>query len=176
MCDSLYQRINRIANWRIGIFLFLANLACIAAFKWRHNQLKLEPPDAKSHYSPDELYEFLGGIGESGRQLYAWTQITLDVIYPVVYCLLFAVLLVVLYRWEKFRCVVWLPLLTGIFDLMENFTTAYLAATFGSRRNDGLASLSTIFSTGKWWGVSICLALILIGAVWKFMDWIRRKL
>lgn len=175
MCDSLYQRINRIANWRIGIFLFLANLACIAAFNWRHHQLKLEPPDAKRHYSPDELYAFLGGIGENGRQLYAWTQITLDVIYPVVYCLLFAVLLVVLYRWEKLRCVVWLPLLTGIFDLLENVTTAYLAATFNAGRNDGLASLSPIFSTGKWWGVSICLALILIGAIWKFMDWIRRK-
>ncbi len=175
MCDSLYQRINRIANWRVGIFLFVANLACIAGFNWRHNQLKLEPPDAKSHYSPEELYAFLGGIGESGRRLYAWTQVTLDVIYPVVYCLLFAVLLVVLYRWEKLRCLVLLPLLTGLFDLLENFTTAYLAATFKPERNDVLASVAPIFSTGKWWGVTICLVMILIGVVWKAVGWLRRK-
>lgn len=175
MCDSLYQRINRIANWRIGVFLFLANLACMAAFKWRGDQLKLESPDAKRHYSPDELYAFLDGIGENGRNLYAWTQITLDVIYPVVYCLLFAILLVALYRWEKLRCVVWLPLLTGVFDLLENVTTAYLAATFGAGRNDGLASLSPIFSTGKWWGVSLCLVLIVLGAIWSAVAWFRRK-
>lgn len=159
----------------MGIFLFIANLACIAGFNWRQSQLKLEPPDAKRHYSPDELYAFLEGIGESGRRLYAWTQVTLDVIYPVVYCLLFAVLLVVLWRWEKLRCVVLLPLLTGVFDLLENFTTAYLAATFGAGRNEALAGMSPIFSTGKWWGVSICLGLILIGAIWKAVIWLRRK-
>lgn len=159
----------------MGIFLFVANLACIVGFIWRRGQLKLEPPDAKSRYSPDELYAFLEGIGENGRRLYAWTQVTLDVIYPVVYCLLFAVLLVVLWRWEKLRCLVLLPLLTGVFDLLENFTTAYLAATFSAGRNEVLGGLSPILSTGKWWGVSICLTLILIGAVWKAVRWLRRK-
>lgn len=175
MCDFLYQRINRFASWRIGIFLFLANLVCIVGFNWRRNQLKLESPDAKQTYSPDELYAFLAGIGESGRRLYALTQVTLDVIYPVVYCLLFAVLLVVLYRWEKLRCLVLLPLLTGVFDLLENFTTAYLAATFNSGRNETLAGLAPIFSTGKWWGVTLCLVLSLVGIVWKAVGWLRRK-
>ncbi|MDX2045069.1 MAG: hypothetical protein SF097_27915 [Acidobacteriota bacterium] len=175
MCNSIYQRVNRIATWRIGIFLFVANLACIAGFNWRRNQLKMESPDAKQSYSPDDLYVFLSGIGESGRWLYAWTQVTLDVIYPVVYCLLFAVLLVVLYRGEKLRCLVLLPMLTGIFDLLENFTTAYLAATFKTGRNDALASVAPIFSTGKWWGVTICLVMIPIGVVWKAVGWLRRK-
>ena len=175
MCDSIYQRISGIASWRNGIFLFLANLACMVGFNWRRNQLKLESPDAKQSYSPDDLYAFLEGIGDSGRSLYAWTQITLDVIYPVVYCLLFAVLLVVLYRWEKLRCLVLMPLLTGFFDLLENFTTAYLAATFSSGRNATLAGLAPIFSTGKWWGITLCLVLILIGAILKAVNWLRRR-
>jgi len=176
MCDPLYERIHRIANWRVIVVLFLANLACIAGFNWRHKQLNnLDPPDALSFYTPDQLKVFFSGIGESGRQLYALTQITLDVAYPAVYGLLFATLLVLLFPWARARCIVWLPVITVVFDLLENFTTAYLAWTFNDQSMSVMAKAAPIFSTAKWWGVTLCLAAIGLGVVLKLFSLLRSK-
>lgn len=176
MCNSLYERVRPFAQWRVIVFLILTNFVCMSLFNWRHRQLNnIETPDSMRHYTPEQLTAFFMSIGENGRRLYALTQITLDVAYPAVYGLLFATLLVILFPWAKTRCIVLLPLLSVLFDLLENFTTAYLAWTFDGLRTTNLGRIAPIFSTGKWWGVTLSLAAIALGAVLKLVSLLRSK-
>ena len=44
-------------------------------------------------YSPEDVRKFFEAIGEDGRRLYARTERTLDVAFPIIYGSLFATLL-----------------------------------------------------------------------------------
>ncbi len=176
MCNSLYERVRPFAQWRMIVFLILSNFVCIGLFNWRQRQLNnFETPDSMRHYTPEQLNAFFEGIGEDGRRLYALTQITLDVAYPAVYGLLFATLMVILFQWTRTRCIVLLPLITVSFDLLENLTTAYLAWNFDGRTTSVMTRIAPVFSTGKWWGVTLCLAAIGLGIVLKLLSLLRPK-
>lgn len=175
MCDSLYESVNRITSWWMIALLVVANIACIAGFSWRERSFDIQKsPDAYQRgYTSKQVHDFLQNIGSNGRSLYVKTQLTLDVVYPVVYGLLFAMLLVVFFCWETTRCVVLLPVATVVFDLLENFSTVFLAKTFTEEHVSDFAKVASIFTQAKWGGVYLCGLLIGVGAVLKFVSVIR---
>src|SRR4030095_4212312 len=80
-------------------------------------------------YTPAQVADFLKQIGPAGRSLYAWTQLTLDVVFPVIY-------VVCIWRTRARTAspaigplLIWLPFVVAGFDLVENVLTAYLAWT-----------------------------------------------
>lgn len=101
-------------------------------------------------YNAEEAICWLTAIGPEGRSLYAWTQATLDVVFPFAYGLLFAILVARgLPRKDDESgdfCCVWLlfvPVATVGFDLVEGLLTI-LMATAGP---DGVDSLPVGFAS-----------------------------
>ena len=110
-----------------GIFVL-----CSGGFDWRSKRLGCENRalDARFWYSPEQACVFFNAIGPTGRRIYAMTQVTLDLVFPLTYGTLFALLIVHVYDQSLAGTLVWVPVLAAITDLLENVTTAFLAWQF----------------------------------------------
>jgi hypothetical protein len=117
--------------------LFAGYLLCTVGFSLRARSLGLgnEPPDTHWWYSAEQLQELLARFGEEGRPLYALSECTLDVVFPFVYCSLFAGLLAHVYPRRAARWLLVLPVLALLGDLSENFHFAHLACRFNDFDN-----------------------------------------
>jgi hypothetical protein len=125
----LYRFVARFASWGAVGLLFAAYLLCTVLFGIRQKVLGREHAvlDTLGWYTPEQAYKFLKAIGGSGRNWYAGTQLSLDLVFPACYAGLFAVLIVRLYEEGRARRLLLLPALTAVADWSENALTAYLA-------------------------------------------------
>ena len=83
---ALYQPLYRLATWLVVALLSVAIVVCVQGFIWRQAALGWpnQVLDAHLGYTPIEAQQVLAALGTSGRHLYATTQLTLDVIFPLV--------------------------------------------------------------------------------------------
>lgn len=163
MWDSFYSLLERCATWPVVALLFVLFLLCAQGFEWRRKSLGHQNRglDSRFWYSPDEARDFLGNIGERGRRIYVVTQLTLDIVFPLIYGTLFAALIIHLYARENAKILVLVPLLTVVADVLENVTTAYLAWQFDGRASP-VARGAAILTAAK--TSLFVVALLLIGA------------
>ena len=75
----------------------LAALLCLAGFQWREARLGgLELLDTTQWYTPEQaaaLFGALDRLDSHARAVYAWTEVSIDLVFPVAYGLLLALLL-----------------------------------------------------------------------------------
>jgi len=156
-------RLQRLATWPVAALLLVAWLLCDWGFSIREQSLcremlrsagaaglRCEGPtlDPRFTYTPGQARDLLAALGPDGRRIYAWTEVTLDLVFPFVYGTLFGILLVRLARPPAARRLLWLPALTAAADLLENVTVAILAWTFAGRASP-LAGPAAFFTAGK---------------------------
>jgi len=106
----------------------------------RHS-LDLKPPDLIFFYTPDEISTFLSAIGSEGRQAFQTMHLTVDFSFPLIYGLLF--ILLIRHKWQRFM---WVGLFPTIMDLSENFSLGYITHHYPDQKPiiGRLAQLSTI--------------------------------
>lgn len=78
------------------------------------------PLDLMPGYTPAELEGLMQRYGPDGRRVHAWASATLDTLFPAVYVTLFAG---TLYRFApdaRWRHAAWIPIVAGLWDLVEN--------------------------------------------------------
>jgi hypothetical protein len=166
MSDSFHSSLEHLATWPIVALLFIVFIMCAQGFEWRRKILGYDNRalDGRFWYSPDDACNFLRNIGENGRRLYAVTELTLDVLFPLVYGTLFAALIIHVYARESGRFLVLVPLLTVVFDILENIITAYLAWQFDDRTSP-VARGAAILTATKSGLFILSLTLIVIGSL-----------
>jgi len=122
-------------------------------------------------YTPGEaaaLFEALDRLDAGARTVYAATGLTIDMAFPAAYGLLFAILLVRLFRAPFFL----LPLATAAADVLENAAVAALALSYAGAPSP-LAWLAAAFTLVKALSGYAGLAATCVGAVrWL---WRRRR-
>lgn len=167
MYDKIFRMLKRIATWRGFAILFILFFLATLGFEARQKRLGCENRslDGRGWYSPGEAHAFLTAIGEGGRQLYAITEVTLDVLFPVIYVSLLAVLLINLYDDRNARRWVLVPLLAGVADLVENVLLAILAWSYQTDQVSSLANVAVVFTLAKCLLLLLTLVLIFVGAV-----------
>jgi len=130
MTASIRAALERWATRRVALAALAVAAACIAGLAWRQDRLGgLELLDSRSWYTPGEaaaLFEALDRLDAGARTVYAATGLTIDMAFPAAYGLLFAILLVRLFRAPFFL----LPLATAAADVLENATVAALALSY----------------------------------------------
>ena len=137
MLTFLHNKLQGIAVWPVVAILIFAFLACSFIFEWRQEALGYQAKilDARFGYSPLDVVALFEQLGESGRKLYAITEISLDLIFPFIYGLLFAAFIIRLYSRKSARWLVLIPVLAVIADLLENSMIAYLAWGFNGQES-----------------------------------------
>ena len=151
----------------------LAALLCVAAFEWRDARLDgLELLDTRQWYTPEQaaaLFGALDRIDPRARAVYAWTEVSVDLVFPLAYGLLLALALLRLFDARSFYL---LPIAGAAADVLENISIALLAATY-----DGAPSswtrVAAVFTLLK--SVLILAALAAVaGGVIRWLRAVRR--
>ena len=132
MRDGIRPVLQRLATRRVVLPTVLAALLCVTAFEWRDARLGgLELLDTRQWYTPEQaaaLFGALDRLDPRARAVYAWTEVSVDLLFPVVYGLLLAVALLRLVG--NGRPLYLLPLGGAVADVFENISIALLAATY----------------------------------------------
>ena len=152
MHDRIRPGLQRLATWPVAILTVLAALLCLFGFQWRDARLGgLELLDARQWYTPEQaaaLFGALDRLDSRARAVYAWTEVSLDMVFPVAYGLLFA--LVLLRFFEDGRPFYLLPIAAATADVSENISIALLASTYDGAPSSWtrVASAFTLLKSG----------------------------
>ena len=149
-------------------------VAGVAGLAWRQVRLEgLDLLDSRGWYTPADaaaLFDALDRLDSSARAVYASTALTVDMVFPASYGLLFAILLFRLFRGGAPLYL--LPLAVALADVLENIIIAALALS-----HDGsppsLAWLAAVFTAIKTVLFVATLAVTFVGGmrwVWTRMQ------
>ena len=175
MRDGIRPALQRLATRRVVVPTALAALVCLAAFRWRDARLGgLELLDTRQWYTPEQAAALFGALDlldPRARAVYAWTEVSVDVVFPAAYGLLLALALLRLYG--DGRPFYLLPLAGAVADVFENISIALLAATY-----DGAPSswtrVAAVFTLLKSVLLLAALAAALVGAI-RWLWAVRRR-
>ena len=144
--------LQRLATLRVVIAAALVALLCVAGFEWRDARLGgLELLDTRQWYTPEQAADLFGALDRldsRARALYAWTEVSIDLIFPVAYGLLFALLLLCLFK--DGRRYYLLPIAGAAADVLENLSIALLASTYDGAPSSwtSVAAAFTLLKSG----------------------------
>jgi|SRR5947209_13254391 len=178
--ESFAARAARFGTWaRIGL-LWAGCVGCVVAFDLRQHVTRLEAgrdpgpvPDSRFFYTAAEATAYLDAIGPRGRELFADTQLTLDLLFPALYGGLFVSLVARLCPLRVARCAVWLPVAAVACDLGENVLLAAAARRFDGRVSD-LAAVAAYCTAAKWVLLGLTGLAIVVGGLSSAVAWLRR--
>jgi hypothetical protein len=174
MLDSLHSTLELFATWPVVALLFILVIVCNLGFEWRRKKLGCEnrPLDGRFWYSPEDASTFLNNIEKKGQRIYAVTELTLDILFPLTYGSLLAALIIHVYGREYGKFLVLVPLLMVVFDILENITIAYMVWQFEGGTSP-VARGAAVLTATKWGLFLLSLAVIVIGAVNSAWDMYR---
>jgi len=127
------------------------------------------PIDLRFFYTPTQVYAMIDAYGAVGRADYRFFELTGDILYPIVYTLLFSLAMTWLFqrglakasRLQRLNVV---PFGAWLFDLLENLAIVTMLSIYPSQPAP-LAWLATTFTMLKWLFAAVTIFLLLIGIV-----------
>ncbi len=172
MTTFIRALLERYATWRVAAATLAGVIACVAGLVWRQQRLGgLELLDSRGWYTPGEaasLFEELDRLDGGGRLVYAATGLTIDMVFPVAYGLLLAILLFRLFRGGLPLYL--LPLAMAAADMLENMTVAGLALSHAGAPTPA-AWLAAVFTLVKTVLIAATAAALGVGTV----RWLWRR-
>lgn len=145
----LYDRLEPYATCPIIAGLFILFLVFLAGFEYRGRLFGKHVKTLDAHrlevYTPADVKAFFEELGDRNRKIYAWTQVTFDIAFPLVYGVLFALLIVCFYPEEWARWLVMIPCVGVVADVLENITSAVLAWSYTGDESS-LSWAATVFT------------------------------
>jgi len=164
--------LNRISNWKtlLGL-IFLEILFPAVLFKHAEEKInslagkEIGPIDLTFGFNPGRTLQMVADYGEAGRAYYKQAELIIDTAYPIVYSLLFAVIITLIYRSLLKGPVHYLnlvPFMALVFDYLENFAVISLLTHY-PEQSVFMASLCELFKLLKWLFFGLVLFLILFG-------------
>jgi hypothetical protein len=185
MPELLFARLQMLASRRLmAVLLVLFLVLFLVIFPMVSAQLALfsgglHMIDMETGYTPEQAYQMIAAYGEQGRSLYITTALTADVLYPLDYSLLFALLIVTTFL-EAFpggrmvRNLSLIPFATAAFDLLENAGIVAMLALY-PQQIPILAQAAGLFTTLKWVFLIFTVVLVLVGFLGLGVSRLKRR-
>ncbi len=138
-----------------------------------------EPIDLQFFTPPAKMFAMVESYGEYGRPFYRATELTVDIIHPIVYTLALGLLISWLFqrgfksdsKMQKWNV---LPIGAWLFDMLENLGIVTMLSTFPAQLT-AVAWLTTIFTMVKWTFAGVSVLLILLGWVMAAKNGFRKR-
>lgn len=129
----------------------------------------IQPLDLMFFATPDKIFDMIERYGESGRVFYRNIELTVDIVYPIVYLFAFGLLISWLFKRgfasnNSMRQWNIMPIGMWFFDLLENLNIVTLL-TLHPAEPIILGWTLFIFSAVKWLFAGASILLILLGLV-----------
>lgn len=157
----------KYAKWRnVLVLLGLVVIINILLAMSLGGNPNLKPLDLQFSYSAEKAYELLAAYNDKERSLYMLIEVTLDIVYPVIYSLCLSFTIFLLYANSRLAR---LPLFIVLLELFENAGIVTLLANY-PHQHATIAEIASIFTSLKWTLALICLLLIIIGFIRKAIN------
>lgn len=169
----IYQLIEKNTNiFSICILMFIALVIYFVVLP-RINIDNQEILDTKFFYSSAKAYEVIDEKSKVFRIKYVLSALTIDIIFPIIYSLLFGILLTNLLQdivstesiWYNFRLI---PFLGGVSDILENICISFLILRYPVKYPI-IAIASSQFTSIKWIIFTSSLVSIIILGIRRFI-------
>lgn len=129
----------------------------------------VQPLDLMLFAPPEKIFAMIERYGEFGRPFYRNVELTVDIIYPIVYLFFFGLFISWLFQrgfsansaMRKYNII---PLGAWFFDLLENIIIVILLSIFPTQPA-ALAWVLILLTTVKWLFAGASILSILIGLV-----------
>jgi len=173
----------KLATTRTLVALAVIGLSFnLFVFPWRTAQLSdlsgIADPilDKRFSYSPATVLDVASRLGERGRTLYALSELTVDLVYPLLYSSFFGLLLVRLIPRAipgraGLRHLALLPFVALACDYAENVTLAIILLGFPGTMS--IAPVASLFTTAKWIFGGTSIALIVLTSLKLLVSRVR---
>lgn len=137
------------------------------------------PIDLLFSYTPEKAYSMIESYGDEGRALYRTFAMTGDVIYPVVYSILFSLIITWLFQRSfaassKLQMLNVVPLGAWLFDWLENINIVTMLSLYPSKPAI-VAQLASLCTTIKWSFGVVGITLVLIGFVMALKNGFKKQ-
>lgn len=185
MLTKLSDTLKKYAKgWLILVFFTLEFL--FIAIIMPGEQAKLEaasggtgPIDLQFFYTPEKAYSMVASYGDAGRAMYRTSELTVDIIYPIVYTLFFSLLITWLLQRSfatnsKLQRLNIVPFGAWLFDMLENISIVAMLSLYPSTPTI-VAGVATIFTMIKWGFAGASFVLILIGLVMALKNGFKKQ-
>jgi hypothetical protein len=176
MWTALYDWAHRATRWH-GIILLVVFVVCIGGLQWRETWQQqtigreVTLLDVRFRYTALEARELFKELGDQGRQIYAATELTLDLVFPLTYGPILVICLARLSSRERGRYLVIVPAVTVVADLLENLTVVSLLWSYQeqtlSRLWSALAWTGAKFTAVKWVFALVSVMMVLVTSILK---------
>ena len=147
---------------QITIFILL-NICGLIFFLLPHN-IFWNMLDLRFSYTEEIVKQSFISIGEEGRQLYFFSALIIDTIYPLLYVSLFIGAFYKMFKANTYLLI--LPLSAGFFDILENIQVSLLLLNFPNLLSQNIFYSSTSTSI-KWIMIGISISILIYGLVKK---------
>ena len=138
-----------------------------------------QPLDLMFFSSPEKTFAMIERYGEFGRPFYRNVELTVDIIYPIIYMLAFGLLISWLFQRgfksdSKMQKLNVFPVGAWFFDLLENLGIVTMLSMWPSQPSV-LAWLTTIITMIKWVFAGGSMVLIVVGLVMAAKNGFRKR-
>jgi hypothetical protein len=155
------------APWTI-LFFFCGSIVGFLGFSWQTSQLgDRKSPDATICLTHQDVANYLRDIGPDGRRLYAWTECSLDLVFPFIYTGLFAGLIIRSFPKRVADWLVALPLFALVGDLSENAHFAVMSWEPGLV--DDLYCSAAFFHHVKFVCIGLAVPILVLRWIWLLL-------
>ena len=165
----LYDYLAPYATGPILVCLFIVFVGLVAGFQLRGiifgKGVKTLDGHILTVYTPGDVKAIFDKLKDDNRKIYAWTQVTLDIAFPLVYGAFMALLIICFYQPEWARWLVLIPCVGAGADVLENLTAAVLAWRY-TGEECSLSWVATAFTFIKW--TLVLASLVVTGLIVVF--------
>jgi len=138
-----------------------------------------EPIDLQFFSTPAKLFAMVESYGEYGRPFYRNVELTVDIVYPIIYALAFGLLISWLFQRgfkpnSKIQKMNVMPVGAWLFDLLENLGIVTMLSTYPAQMT-AVAWLTTIFTMVKWIFAGASMLLIIVGLAMAAKNGFRKR-
>ena len=156
--------LNFISKKKSQITIFILLNICGLIFFLLPHDIFANMLDLRFSYNEEIVKQSFVLIGEDGRQLYFFSALIIDTIYPLLYVSLFIGAYFKLFRKNAFLFI--FPLMAGLFDISENIQVSLLLSNFPTLSSQNIFYSSTSTSI-KWIAIGISLTVLIYGIIKK---------
>ena len=177
---ALSRFLNRIANWKT-LLVFLVLYLLFPAYILKNAEQRINELAGKTvgvidltfGFDPQRSLQMVADYGDQARAYYVNTEMTADVVYPVVYAFLFGLLLSLLYRNTQYKWVNTIPFVTMLADFGENINIIMLLKNY-PEQSANVAAMLEVIKLFKWITFGVILLLILAGLIMLLVNKVRK--
>ncbi|HKK73762.1 MAG TPA: hypothetical protein VJ953_01710 [Saprospiraceae bacterium] len=174
--------LKKLASWKVILPLFLLYLLlALVLFPRYQNQInaaagqEIIPLDLRITYTPADVQETYSLIGAEGRAIKQAMYRGLDMVYPLVYGLLFTLLILNLLNGigdKNWGFLLLLPLISMVFDYLENFSMLNFLAQYPDI-NEPRIHIASYFTSLKWLLRLACALIVAVLGVIRLSSFIQ---